>query len=141
MQFRCIPKCQHNNNPEINQAARLPKALNCLLRFVFQKATSVVMQGSYHVGNTASRPISEVKQRWALLVLAWETSLEPRVTLRFCFVCMTSDLASTASSSFSRERIDANSTPLTDFLSEVPCRCILIRSGFEHPFRYYYKTN
>jgi hypothetical protein len=42
------------------------------------------MQGSYHVGNTASRPISEVKQRWALLVLAWETSLEPRVTLRFC---------------------------------------------------------
>ena len=26
------------------------------------------MQGSYHVGNTASRPISEVKQRWALLV-------------------------------------------------------------------------
>ena len=44
------------------------------------------MQGSYHVGNTASRPISEVKQRWALLVLAWETSLEPSVTLRFfCF--------------------------------------------------------
>jgi hypothetical protein len=42
------------------------------------------MQGSYHVGNTASRPISEVKQRWALLVLTWETSLEPRVTLRFC---------------------------------------------------------
>ena len=41
------------------------------------------MQGSYHVGNTASRPISEVKQRWALLVLAWETSLEPSVTLRF----------------------------------------------------------
>jgi hypothetical protein len=42
------------------------------------------MQGSYHVGNTASRPISEVKHRWALLVLTWETSLEPRVTLRFC---------------------------------------------------------
>ena len=41
------------------------------------------MQGSYHGGNTASRPISEVKHRWALLVLAWETSLEPSVTLRF----------------------------------------------------------
>ena len=45
------------------------------------------MQGSYHVGNTASRPISEVKQRWAVLVLAWETSLEPTVTLRF-FPCI-----------------------------------------------------
>ena len=41
------------------------------------------MQGSYHGGNTASRPISEVKHRWALLVLTWETSLEPNVTLRF----------------------------------------------------------
>ena len=52
--------------------------------FVYHKSTLLSMQGSYHVGNTASRPISEVKQRWALLVLAWETSLEPRVTLRFC---------------------------------------------------------
>ncbi len=43
------------------------------------------MQGSYHGGNTASRPISEVKHRWAMLVLATETSLEPIVTLRFCF--------------------------------------------------------
>ena len=41
------------------------------------------MQGSYQAGNTASRPISEVKQLWAELVLAWETSLEPSVTLRF----------------------------------------------------------
>ena len=41
------------------------------------------MQGSYHGGNTASRPISEVKHRWALLVLAYESSLEPIVTLRF----------------------------------------------------------
>ena len=36
--------------------------------FVFKKIASSFMQGSYHVGNTASRPISEVKQRWALLV-------------------------------------------------------------------------
>jgi hypothetical protein len=43
------------------------------------------MQGSYHGGNTASRPISEVKHRWALLVLAYESSLEPSVTLCFCF--------------------------------------------------------
>jgi hypothetical protein len=53
-------------------------------RLVYTKEPLYYMQGSYHVGNTASRPISEVKQRWALLVLTWETSLEPRVTLRFC---------------------------------------------------------
>jgi hypothetical protein len=52
-------------------------------RFIYQNFSLSCMQGSYHVGNTASRPISEVKQRWALLVLAWETSLEPSVTLRF----------------------------------------------------------
>ena len=52
-------------------------------RFIYQNFSPSCMQGSYHVGNTASRPISEVKQRWALLVLAWETSLEPSVTLRF----------------------------------------------------------
>jgi hypothetical protein len=57
---------------------------SCLLSaFVYYKSSFAFMQGSYHVGNTASRPISEVKQRWALLVLTWETSLEPRVTLRF----------------------------------------------------------
>ena len=56
---------------------------NFVEKFLFQNSASSSMQGSYHVGNTASRPISEVKQRWALLVLAWETSLEPRVTLRF----------------------------------------------------------
>jgi hypothetical protein len=31
--------------------------------FIFRKSASTPMQGSYHVGNTASRPISEVKQR------------------------------------------------------------------------------
>ena len=30
----------------------------------------------YHVGNTGSRPITEVKQRWARLVLAWVTGWE-----------------------------------------------------------------
>ena len=54
-----------------------------VVRFVFTKTTPLNMQGSYHGGNTASRPISEVKHRWALLVLTWETSLEPNVTLRF----------------------------------------------------------
>ena len=31
--------------------------------FIFAKSAPILMQGSYHVGNTASRPISEVKQR------------------------------------------------------------------------------
>jgi hypothetical protein len=55
--------------------------------FVYPKVSHLCMQGSYHGGNTASRPISEVKHRWALLVLTWETSLEPNVTLRFFLFC------------------------------------------------------
>ncbi|KAF6771993.1 hypothetical protein AHF37_09401 [Paragonimus kellicotti] len=38
----------------------------------------------YHVGNTGSRPITEVKQRWARLVLAWVTGWEYRVLRPFC---------------------------------------------------------
>ena len=42
-------------------------------------------QRPYHVENTSSRPITEVKQRWARLVLGWETAWEPLVQLSFCF--------------------------------------------------------
>ena len=38
----------------------------------------------YHVGNTGSRLITEVKQRWARLVLAWVTGWEYRVLRPFC---------------------------------------------------------
>ena len=40
-------------------------------------------QRPYHVENTSSRPITEVKQRWARLVLGWETAWEPLVLLSF----------------------------------------------------------
>ena len=42
-------------------------------------------QRPYHVENTSSRPITEVKQRWARLVLGWETAWEHRVLLSFAF--------------------------------------------------------
>ena len=38
-------------------------------------------QRPYHVENTSSRPITEVKQRWAWLVLGWETAWEHQVLL------------------------------------------------------------
>ena len=38
-------------------------------------------QRSYHVKNTSSRPITEVKQHWARLVLGWETAWEHWVLL------------------------------------------------------------
>ena len=41
-------------------------------------------QRPYHVENTSSRPITEVKQRWAWLVLGWETAWEHQVLLSFC---------------------------------------------------------
>ena len=42
-------------------------------------------QRPYHVEHTGSRPITEVKQRRARLVLGWVTAWEPRVLLIFCF--------------------------------------------------------
>ena len=38
---------------------------------------------SYHVENTASRPISEVKQRWVWSVLGWVTAWEHQMLLTF----------------------------------------------------------
>ena len=46
-----------------------------------QSFTSLSRQRPYHVENTGSRPITEVKQRWARLVLGWVTAWEHRVLL------------------------------------------------------------
>ena len=43
--------------------------------------SSVCRQRPYHVENTGSRPITEVKQRRARLVLGWVTAWEHRVLL------------------------------------------------------------
>ena len=40
-------------------------------------------QRPYHVENTGSRLITEVKQHWARLVLGWVTAWEHRVLLAF----------------------------------------------------------
>ena len=40
-------------------------------------------QRPYHVECTASRPISEVKQRWVWLVLGWVTAWEHQMLLAF----------------------------------------------------------
>ena len=44
---------------------------------------SSIRQRPYHVENTGSRPITEVKQRRARLVLGWVTAWEHRVLLAF----------------------------------------------------------
>ena len=49
-----------------------------------QMATPLPRQRPYHVENTSSRPITEVKQRWARLVLGWVTAWEHWVLLSFC---------------------------------------------------------
>ena len=40
-------------------------------------------QRPYHVENTASRPISEGKQRWVWSVLGWVTAWEHQMLLAF----------------------------------------------------------
>ena len=46
----------------------------------------VLWQRPYHAEITGSRPITEVKQHRARLVLGWVTAWEPRVLLSFCIV-------------------------------------------------------
>ena len=40
--------------------------------------------GPYHVESTSSRPITEVKQRWVVLVLGWVTAWEYTMSQTFC---------------------------------------------------------
>ena len=52
-----------------------------LIRLYNGYISSFCRQRSYHVESTGSRPIPEVKQRRARLVLGWETAWEHRVLL------------------------------------------------------------
>ncbi len=51
-----------------------------MLGFLFFSSisTSPPCQRPYHVEHTSSRPITEVKQHWARIVLGWETAWELR---------------------------------------------------------------
>ena len=44
---------------------------------------TTLCQRPYHVEHTSSRPITEVKQHWARIVLGWETAWELLVLLAF----------------------------------------------------------
>ena len=50
-------------------------------------AVCVECVGPYHVESTSSRPITEVKQHWAALVLGWVTAWEYAVSYTFNFRC------------------------------------------------------
>ena len=55
------------------------------MQIYIKHGISFLRQRPYHAENTASRPISEVKQRWVWLVLGWETAWEHRMLLAFRF--------------------------------------------------------
>ena len=57
----------------------------CFQWFLFWSVISAFRQRPYHVESTGSRPITEVKQRRARLVLGWVTAWEPRVLLALLF--------------------------------------------------------
>ena len=52
---------------------------------MYAEFPSNIRQRPYHVESTGSRPITEVKQRRARLVLGWVTAWEPRVLLAYIF--------------------------------------------------------
>src|SRR5678816_1026997 len=55
-------------------------------RIKTKKIPQISSQRPYHVENTASRPISEVKQGCVWLVLGWETAWEHQILLAFAFL-------------------------------------------------------
>ena len=67
-------------------SAHLPLFLLLSSRSEYFKRQNVCLlpcQQPYHVEHTSSRPITEVKQHWARIVLGWETAWEHRVLLAF----------------------------------------------------------
>ena len=60
----------------------------CKKGYKLEWLCSNIRQRPYHVESTGSRPITEVKQRRARLVLGWVTAWEPRVLLasHFCIL-------------------------------------------------------
>ena len=63
---------------------RLPN-IRTVKRFVYVFIPKVHQERPYHVESTASRLLSEVKQRRAWLVLRWGTTLESQVLFFFIF--------------------------------------------------------
>ena len=57
-----------------NKRGRSPECQYTVFMYIFSHLHH--RQRPYHVEYTASRPISEVKQRWAWLVLGWVTAWE-----------------------------------------------------------------
>ena len=66
----------HHPIPELTKPNLTPSCLSTLPHF-----TLFSRQRPYHIEYTSSRPITEVKQCWARLVLGWETAWEHWVLL------------------------------------------------------------
>ena len=65
----------------------------CALYYVkplskYTKFDRLARQRPHHVESTSFRPITEVKQRWAQLVLGWVTAWEHRVLLAKYFLLL-----------------------------------------------------
>ncbi len=56
------------------------------LSFLTGIFSSSSCQRPYHVEHTSSRPITEVEQHWARIVLRWETAWDLLVLLAFCLL-------------------------------------------------------
>ena len=68
----------------LNEVPAVPACPACLVGQTRFPTVSCVRP--YHPENTGSRPITEVKQGWAALVLGWVTAWEYAVLYAFCIV-------------------------------------------------------
>ena len=78
----------HYKRQTISYSSRphVQTTLNCSVQLYKEQMLLLSRQRPYHVENTGSRPITEVKQRRARLVLGWVTAWEHRVLLANIFL-------------------------------------------------------
>ena len=77
----------HYKRQTISYSSRphVQTTFNCSVQLYKEQISLLSRQRPYHVENTGSRPITEVKQRRAWLVLAWVTGWEYHVPKPFVF--------------------------------------------------------
>ena len=80
----CLPG-EHYNTVAQYSSVQLSNAILCRYKYALNK--SVNCQRSYLDENTSTHSTTEVKHRWARIVLGWVTAWELLVALTFYFLC------------------------------------------------------
>ena len=129
---------------------------------VFKKANDgyFLCMRPYHIENTSSRPITEVKQYWAMLVLGWVTAWEYMVLhsffsistgnasvfvscniIKYTRVTSTGELAQMVERSLSMWEVGGSIPPFSNLFCRVGMKKQNVYPNFCSEFHLFYKMN